>query len=75
MRIQQEGAVSRLVSTQTKVKQLEALLGTKDLNEWEQGFVESLAERARSYENLSAALTLSEKQLDLLDRLYRKHFA
>lgn len=67
--------MSRLVSTQTKIKQLESLLGTEDLNEWEQGFVEGLAERARSSENLGTALMLSDKQLDSLDRLYRKHFA
>ncbi|MCC7082556.1 MAG: hypothetical protein IT530_17965 [Burkholderiales bacterium] len=63
--------MTRLVSTATMVEQLEGLLGTNDLNDWETGFVESLVE-ARDDGRL---LNLSGKQGEALDRLYRKHFA
>lgn len=63
--------MTRLVSTATMVEQLEGLLGTDDLSDWETGFVESMVE-ARDHQHL---LRLSGKQVEILDRLYRKHFA
>lgn len=63
--------MTRLVSTATMIEQLAGLLGTDDLSDWEQGFVESLVE-ARADGRL---LNLSGKQVEALDRLYRKHFA
>lgn len=63
--------MTRLVSTATMVEQLAGLLGTKDLSDWETGFVESLVD-ARDDGRL---LNLSGKQVETLDRLYRKHFA
>lgn len=63
--------MTRLVSTATMVKQIEGLLGTDDLNDWETGFVESLV-NARDDGRL---LNLSGKQVEALDRIYRKHFA
>lgn len=63
--------MTRLVSTATMVEQLEGLLGTDDLSEWEAGFVDSLVE-ARDDGRL---LNLSGKQVEVLDRIYRKHFA
>lgn len=63
--------MSRIVSTATMIEQLAGLLGTDDLSDWEQGFVESLVE-ARADGRL---LNLSGKQVEALDRLYRKHFA
>ena len=49
------------------IDQLEGLLGTKDLSEWEQGFVETLVERKGA--------ALSDKQSEIMERIYRKHFA
>ena len=49
------------------IAQLEGLLGTKDLTEWEAGFVETLVERNGS--------ALSDKQTEIMERIYRKHFA
>lgn len=49
------------------IEQLDGLLGTKDLSDWEQGFVETLVERKGS--------PLSDKQTEIMERIYRKHFA
>lgn len=49
------------------VAQLEGLLGTADLSEWEQGFVETLVERNGK--------GLSDRQIEIMERIYRKHFA
>jgi hypothetical protein len=62
--------VTRLVSTGTKIKQLEALLGTSDLNEWETKFVRSIVEP-----DLVGRRELTDRQLEALDRLWGKHFA
>jgi len=53
-------------SVQQMVAQLEGLLGTKDISDWEQGFIESIVERKAS---------LTDKQLVVVERIYRKHFA
>jgi sulfur relay (sulfurtransferase) DsrC/TusE family protein len=49
------------------IAQLEGLLGTKDLSEWEQGFVETLVKREGK--------NLSDKQVEIMERIYGKHFA
>jgi hypothetical protein len=60
-----------MVSTATMIEHLSGLLDTKDLNEWETGFVRNLHERAQS----GQVTSLTEKQVETLDRLYKKHFA
>jgi hypothetical protein len=54
-------------SVEQMVAQLEGMLGTKDLSEWERGFVETLVERKGK--------GLSDRQIAIMERLYRKHFA
>ena len=53
------------------IKQLEPLVGTTDLNAWEQRFVENVILRSNN-----GALTprLSEKQITRIEELYAKHF-
>jgi hypothetical protein len=53
------------------IQQLEGMLGTDDLSQWESEFVASVAERSAG-----GALTnrLSEKQVDVVNRIYGKHF-
>lgn len=61
----------RLVSTETMVQQLEGLLDTNDLSHWEAAFVLTMKHR-----RIQRALTrLTERQVERLDELYRKHFA
>lgn len=64
--------MSRLVSTDTKIKQLEGLLDTKDLNSWETGFVRNLVERTGAGHHTG---NLTDAQVERLEELWNKHFA
>ena len=64
--------MTRDVSLGAKVKQIAGLLGTKDLNDWEQNFVRAVY--ARTHEGAST-LTLTDKQIEIIDRIWDKHFA
>jgi hypothetical protein len=58
-------------STRVMVDKLEGLLGTDDLNEWEQRFVRDMVTR-RDENRLTS---LSERQVTSLQNLHGKHFA
>lgn len=58
-------------STRVMVDKLEGLLGTEDLNDWEQKFVTDMV--ARRDENRLTGL--SERQVRSLQNLHDKHFA
>jgi hypothetical protein len=60
-----------MVSTSTMITKLAGCVGTSDLSDWEEGFVESLKTRLDAGE----VTRLTEKQVDRLDELYTKHFA
>ncbi len=60
-----------MVSTNTMIRRLEGMLGTKDLSKWEQGFVETLVERLEA----GQVTQLTERQVETLERLHGKHFA
>jgi myo-inositol catabolism protein IolC len=51
-----------------QIERLEAMVGTKDLSDWETDFVINIA----YYKDDTSRL--SEKQVTTLERLYRKHF-
>ena len=53
------------------VKQLEPLLGTPDLNAWEQRFVVNVVETS---DHGIYTGYLSTKQIARIEELYRKHF-
>jgi hypothetical protein len=61
----------RIVSTNTKVKQI-CGLSLSDLTEWEQEFVDSVADRTKEGTDCSS---LTDKQRDIIDRIWKKHFA
>jgi hypothetical protein len=61
----------RIYSTQNKVQMLCGLLDTKDLNEWENGFVMSMERRM----NEGTLTGLSDAQVERLEELFNKHFA
>lgn len=61
----------QLVSTTTMIRRLEGMLGTKDLSDWEQGFVETLVARLEA----GQVTQLTERQVETLERLHGKHFA
>lgn len=60
-----------LVSTTTMIRRLEGMLGTRDLNDWEQGFVRSVAARLDAGE----VTRLTDNQVERLSELFGKHFA
>lgn len=54
------------------IKQLGGLLGTKDINDWEHGFIKSVVGWTSDGERTAG---LSAKQVAVIERIYRKHFA
>lgn len=60
-----------MLSTTQMIRRLEGMVGSKDLNDWETRFVGSLVQAVERGEVTS----LTEKQLDNLERLHDKHFA
>lgn len=59
-------------SIQQKIMQIEGLLGTKDIDEWQQEFIENIVERTQHGKITSG---LSGKQLDVIEQIYNRHFA
>ena len=60
-----------MVSTTTMIRPLAGLLDTRDLSEWEQQFVRSLAEKL----DAGRVTSLTERQVETLERLHGRHFA
>lgn len=60
-----------MLSTTQMIRKLEGMLGTRDLSEWESGFVRTLVGKVES----GQVTSLTEKQLDNLQRLHDRHFA
>ena len=56
----------------TMVKRIEGLVGTSDVTEWENNFIESVVEKTDCGNNTSR---LTEKQLEVIQRIHNKHFA
>jgi hypothetical protein len=65
--------MTRLVSLGTKIEQLDGLRDTKDLSEWEQSFVTSILESYLLAGRDTRMLT--SKQVDVIERIWTKHFA
>lgn len=59
------------ISTSTMIERLEGCLDTRDLSEWEETFVRSLAEKRDE----GHVTRLTERQIETLERLHAKHFA
>lgn len=54
------------------IKQLDGLRDTKDVNDWENRFIKSVVGWS---ENGECTKVLSAKQIEVIERIYRKHFA
>jgi len=65
--------MTRLVSIGTKVEQIDGLRGASDLPAWEQDFVTSVVERYQ--ESGRDTRDLSAKQVEIIERIWDKHFA
>lgn len=64
--------MTRTVSTNTKVEQLRAMLGSRDLTDWEQGFVQNVSD---NFAKNKSSASLTDRQLEIVDRIWGKHFA
>lgn len=62
----------RTVSIGAKIKQLYGLCGTADLNPWENSFVSDLYTQTQW---ATKTEWVTEKQIEVIDRLYERHFA
>lgn len=61
-----------MTSITTMVKKIAGLQDTQDLTDWESDFVESILARTRDGDDTSS---LTEKQIDVVERIHKKHFA
>lgn len=61
-----------MASLNTMVQRVSGLVDTKDLTDWESDFVTSVVEQTNDGKNTTS---LTEKQIDVLERIFRKHFA
>src|SRR3990172_7188461 len=60
-----QARMTRLVSIATKVEQLNAMLGTSDLTDWEQGFVRNVAGK---FTSAKTSAVLTDKQIEIIER-------
>lgn len=60
----------QLVSTTTMIRRLSGMLDTRDLSEWEQQFVRSLVEKL----DAGRVTSLTDRQVETLERLHGRHF-
>jgi hypothetical protein len=65
-------AMSRFVSVGTKIQQLEGMLDTKDLSDWENTFLHGICEGTVGGLKTGG---LSDKQLERIEALWERHFA
>lgn len=61
-----------MTSLNTMVKKCAGLVDTTDVSDWENQFLKSVVEKTSEGENTTG---LTEKQIDVLERIYGKHFA
>lgn len=61
-----------MASLNTMVKRVGGMVDTKDLTKWENGFVKNVVAQTGNGDNTTS---LTENQVDVLERLFDRHFA
>lgn len=61
-----------MTTLNTMVKRIAGLADTTDVTEWESEFITNVVEQTDEGDNTTS---LSEKQIAVVERLFRKHFA
>ena len=61
-----------MASINTMVKKVAGMVDTKDLTAWENKFIKSIVAQTGNGDNTSS---LTENQVDVLERIYDRHFA
>jgi hypothetical protein len=62
----------RTISIGTMIKSIGGMVGTNDLSAWENEFVQNIVEVSQ---NGKVTTNLTDKQVDRVEDIYRKHFA
>jgi len=65
--------MTRTISIGAMIDQLDGLRDTRDLNEWEHGFVTNILERYLVAHKDSRCL--NAKQVECVEKIWKKHFA
>lgn len=63
----------RLISLNEKIKLIGSLT-SEDLNAWEWDFVVTIKSTARTLQAEKKPLSFSEKQIEVIEKIYSKHF-
>jgi len=59
-----------------KIDQIEGLAGTKDVSEWEDKFITDIAARCKANaQTIKDTRGLTPKQVEIVERIWAKHFA
>jgi hypothetical protein len=58
----------------TMIIRISGLHGTKDVTEWENDFIRSIVEKYNARDK-SKAMELTQKQVEIIERIHDKHFA
>lgn len=61
-----------MASLNTMVKRVAGLAGTKDVTDWENRFIHNVVRQTHDGDNTTS---LTENQVDVLERLYERHFS
>lgn len=61
-----------MASLTTMVKQLNGLVDTKDVSDWENEFLTNIMQRTREGDNTTV---LTDKQIECVERIHQKHFS
>lgn len=61
-----------MTTINTMVKRIAGLAGTKDVTPWEDDFIASVVEKTRNGDDTRP---LTEKQIEVIERIHDKHFA
>jgi hypothetical protein len=64
--------MSAAISVGTMIRQIEGLHDTGDVTEWENGFIESVVFKTACGSNTRS---LTERQVETVERIWEKHFA
>jgi hypothetical protein len=59
------------VSIGVMIRTIEGLVGTKDVSEWEDNFIQSILRQSRHGTHTTS---LTEKQIEIIERIHNKHF-
>ena len=62
-----------MISLRNMVELISGLQDTPDLTDWENGFVTGIIERYESAKKDTRFITSA--QIDIIERIYKKHFA